>query len=226
MAGAEMKLFRRFASPILSNSLSSRFRNKRAHILLDKLSALNLSEIKILDVGGSSYFWDGMKSQFKNKYQLVIVNLSKEEIGIGECQKIVGDGKTLSFIKDKSFDVVVSNSVIEHLGTLNQQREMAENIKRVGKYHFIQTPAFIFPFEPHFLFPFFHWLPKWIRVKLVQNFNLGWFMKQKSKEDAQTLVNSIRILKKKELKRFFRNSQIISERLWFFTKSYLVISTN
>ncbi len=221
-----MKLFRRYASPILSNSLSSHFRNKRAHILLDKLSKLNLSEIKILDVGGSSYFWDEMRNSLKKSYQLVIVNLNKEEIGVGECQKIVGDGKTLSFIKDKSFDVVVSNSVIEHLGTFNQQREMAENIKRVGKYHFIQTPAFIFPFEPHFLFPFFHWLPKWLRILLVQNFDLGWFMKLKSKEDAQTLVNSIRILKKKELKRFFRNSQIISERLWFFTKSYLVISTN
>ncbi|MBA4406633.1 methyltransferase type 11 [bacterium] len=221
-----MKLFRRFASPILSNNLSSRFRNKRAQILLDKLSALNLDEIKILDVGGSSYFWDEIRNSFKKSYQLVIVNLSKEEIGIGEYQKIVGDGKTLSFIKDKSFDIVVSNSVMEHLGTFNQQREMAENIKRVGRYYFIQTPAFIFPFEPHFLFPFFHWLPKWVRVKLVQNFNLGWFTKQKSKEDAQRLVNSIRILKKKELKRFFQNFEIISERLWFFTKSYLVISTN
>lgn len=51
-----MKLFRRSASPILSNNLSSRFRNNRAHILLDKLSALNLDEIKIIDFGGSSYF--------------------------------------------------------------------------------------------------------------------------------------------------------------------------
>lgn len=106
-----MKLFRRSASPILSNNLSSRFRNNRAHILLDKLSALNLDEIKIIDFGGSSYFWDEIRNSLKKSYQLVIVNLSKEEIGIGEYQKIVGDGKTLSFIKDKSFDIVVSNSV-------------------------------------------------------------------------------------------------------------------
>jgi ubiquinone/menaquinone biosynthesis C-methylase UbiE len=218
-----MKYFRRFASPTVSNNLSFQFRQNRLRILSEKIAELNLAGIKILDLGGSSYFWDGMKSQFKNKYQLVIVNLSKEEIGIGECQKIVGDGKTLSFIKDKSFDIVVSNSVIEHLGTLAHQEEMVQNIKRVGKYYFIQTPAFIFPFEPHFLFPFFHWLPKWLRTLLVQNFDLGWFQKQKGKEEAERLVNSIRIMKKKELKSFFQNSEIISERLWFFTKSYLVI---
>lgn len=221
-----MKILRRFASPILSNSMSSRFRNKRARILLNKLSAFNLDEIKILDVGGSSYFWNEIRNSLINSDKLVIVNLSKEEIGVGEYNKIVGDGKTLSFIKDNSFDVVVSNSVIEHLGTFNQQREMAENIKRVGKYYFIQTPAFIFPFEPHFLFPFFHWMPKWVRVKLVQNFDLGWFMKQKFIEDAEKLVNPIRILKKRELKELFPNSQIIPERFWFITKSYFVISTN
>lgn len=219
-----MKYFRRFASPISPSNLSFRFRTNRFKILSEKLSKLNLTEIKILDLGGSSYFWDEMSKHFPAKYKLTIVNLNRDEIGDGDCQKIIGDGKTASFIKDKSFDVVVSNSVIEHLGTLAHQIEMANNIMRVADYYFIQTPAFIFPFEPHFLFPFFHWMPKWLRIKFVRNFDMGWFNKQKSEESAACLVSSIRILKKKELKKIFSNSKIISEKFCFLTKSYLIVS--
>ncbi len=42
--------------------------------------------------------------------------------------------------KDKSYDIVFSNSVIEHVGNLEKQKQFADEVQRVGKSYFIQTP--------------------------------------------------------------------------------------
>ncbi|MBC8844888.1 class I SAM-dependent methyltransferase, partial [Escherichia coli] len=73
----------------------------------------------------------------------------------------------LSEIDDQQFDIVFSNSVIEHLYTWENQEKMAKEVLRVGKYHFIQTPNYWFPIEPHWVFPFFQFLPKSIRIRLT-----------------------------------------------------------
>ena len=61
----------------------------------------------------------------------------------------------MDFFKDKSFDAVFSNSVIEHVGTFEDQKMMANEVIRVTNFYFIQTPNLYFPIEPHFLVPFF-----------------------------------------------------------------------
>ena len=102
--------------------------------------------------------------------------------------------------------------MIEHLSSLDAQIEMVKNIQRVAKFCFVQTPAFIFPLEPHFLFPFFHWLPRKIKILLVSRFNLGWFKRSNNNIEAENLVDSIRIMKKNEIKRVFKDVKIITER--------------
>ena len=44
---------------------------------------------------------------------------------------VEGDGRRLPF-EDASFDIVYSNSVIEHLGTLPNQREFAREVLGAG----------------------------------------------------------------------------------------------
>jgi 2-polyprenyl-3-methyl-5-hydroxy-6-metoxy-1,4-benzoquinol methylase len=75
--------------------------------------------------------------------------------------------------RDHQFDVVYSNSVIEHVGDLDDMRRMAQEIQRVGKRYFLQTPNRYFPIEPHFVFPFFQFLPRPVQISLVQKFRLG-----------------------------------------------------
>lgn len=49
--------------------------------------------------------------------------------------------------KEKEFDLVFSNSVIEHVGGFQDQMKAANEIRRVGKNYFIQTPNKYFLFR-------------------------------------------------------------------------------
>jgi Methyltransferase domain len=63
---------------------------------------------------------------------------------------LVGDGCKLN-IPDESYDIAHSNSVIEHVGSWERQKQFASEIRRVGKSFWVQTPAREFFIEPHYL---------------------------------------------------------------------------
>src|SRR5947209_3510992 len=103
------------------------------------------SRTRILDVGGSADIWEVASVT----PQLTILNLPS---ALGPCLSgtllVGGDGRMLPF-SDKSFDIVFSNSVIEHVGTLADQRRFADEITRVGRQYWVQTPNRRFPVELH-----------------------------------------------------------------------------
>jgi 2-polyprenyl-3-methyl-5-hydroxy-6-metoxy-1,4-benzoquinol methylase len=121
----------------------------------------------------------------------------------------------------QEFDVVFSNSVIEHVGSYEDQRRMAKEIKRVGKRYFVQTPNLYFPIEPHFVFPFFQFLPQSVKVWLISHFALGWYGKVTDIEKANELASEIRLLSKKEFLNLFANAKIVEEKFLGLTKSFI-----
>jgi len=219
-----VKSLRKLAASDDLNYFSSRFRVKRFAIFLGFLKKIKMENPKIIDIGGTCNYWELMNTHHRKNFKPIIVNISKDCLKNYICNGIKGDGKSLLFIKDKSLDVAYSNSMIEHLLSFEEQSEMARNINRIAKNYFLQTPAFVFPLEPHFLFPFFHWLPRKVRMLLVSKFKLGWFERCKNKMEAEKLVDSIRIMKKKEIKQIFGNVEIITERFFFIPKSYMVMN--
>jgi hypothetical protein len=122
---------------------------------------------------------------------------------------------------DRSFDIVFSNSVIEHVGDHHDQLRMAEEVRRVGKRYFVQTPNKYFPIEPHFLFPFFQFLPLGLRVRLMQNFHLGWFPKTPERQKAREIVTGIRLLDRCEFRSLFPDATIYDEKVLGITKSFV-----
>lgn len=73
---------------------------------------------------------------------------------------VQGDARDLPF-PDDSFDYVVSNAVIEHVGGPAGARRMiteSERVARIGYLH--TTPNRWFPIEPHLMIPLLHWLPE------------------------------------------------------------------
>jgi hypothetical protein len=214
-----MKVFKRFAIS-KETSLSTKLRRKR-FALFKNLISTAIKPLRILDVGGTLEFWEMMGFTNESDIEIVLLNLSSTEVSNPNFKGISGDARDLSQIKDNAFDIVFSNSLIEHVGSYDDQRRTADEIKRVGKRYFVQTPNYYFPIEPHFLFPFCQYFPLGLRALLIRNFNLGWHKKITDLQKARSTVSGIRLLKKKELKELFPGSVIYHERFFGLTKSFI-----
>lgn len=76
---------------------------------------------------------------------------------------VQGDARALPF-PDRSFDYVVSNAVIEHVGGPHGAQKMISESERVARVGFLHTtPNRWFPIEPHVMVPLLHWLPEGMR---------------------------------------------------------------
>jgi len=204
-------------------SLATKLRLKRFTLLKSRFASLpNSATIRILDVGGTQNFWD--KSVVLSELgdvEITIMNISEFKVNVPNIRSIVGDARNMKQFADKEFDVVFSNSVIEHVGSYEDQRQMAKEIKRVGKRYFVQTPNLYFPIEPHFVFPFFQFLPQSVKVWLISNFALGWYRKVTDIQKANELASEIRLLSKKEFINLFANAKIVEEKFLGLTKSFI-----
>ncbi len=202
-------------------AFSFSFRRKRMKIFVNLFNPLKGK--RILDVGGNVF------NQFlpKHKPKLTVLNIKfPKELGLYEknnVEFILGNGLCLPF-KDNSFDIIYSNSVIEHLGTWKNQMQFAKEIIRVGKNIFIQTPNKYFFIEPHLLTPFIHYLPKRIQRKLLRNFTIWGLIARPSQQYCMDhIINEIRLLSCNELRRLFPSCHITRERFVFFTKSFYIV---
>ena len=177
-------------------------------------------ETRLMDVGGYEGTWLDVPSLPK----ITLFNLP-EYFQIGDkpdqFEYIFGDGRALPY-DDGEFDIIFSNSVIEHVGTYEDQMMFANEARRVGKNCWIQTPAKEFPIEPHLLTPFIHWLPlNWIPT-LLQHFTVWGWMTHASKEEAKIYWERLKLrpLTYREMKELFPDCEIIVERFLGMPKSY------
>ena len=193
-----------------------KWREKRFQLFL-KIIKPSMKD-NLLDIGGYPHNW---KFFFHHFNKITCLNLRKKKNNeIENLISVEGDGRRLEF-DNNEFDIVFSNSVIEHVGDFEDQKLFSKEILRVGKKFWIQTPSKSFFFEPHFLFPFFHWFPIPIRKILV--YITPWYLISKPDKDRiDIMINTTRLLSKKELKILFPNCSIITERFLFFPKSYIV----
>ena len=75
---------------------------------------------------------------------------------------------------DKSFDLVWSNAVIEHVGYREAQLHFLKEICRVGKRIWLTTPNRHFPVEVHTRIPILHWFGKGVFDPVVRLFGMDW----------------------------------------------------
>jgi hypothetical protein len=203
------------------NSYAVKMRRKRFDLFLQLLEKVP-HPIHILDIGGSQWFWEAMEFVDKPDCHITLLNLTQPKINYDNFTGIAGDATDLSEIQTNQFDIVFSNSVIEHVGSYNNQKLMAREIQRVGNRYFVQTPNYFFPIEPHFLLLGFHWLPTSVRINLIRKFNIGWIKKRPDLDEAKALIESIQLLKKKELLALFPDANLYEEKFLWMTKSFVV----
>ena len=203
------------------SSLATRMRRQRFAFFLSLLENVR-RPLTILDVGGTQQFWDMMGRDRLPGARITLLNVAAQPVTGEGFESVAGDARDLSRFETSSFDVVFSNSVIEHLGPrFADQQRMADEIKRVGNRYFVQTPNRHFPLEPHFLVPGFQFMPLALRVWLVSHFNVGWYPRIHDKAKARAEVESVSLLTERDLRRLFPQAQIYRERLLGLTKSFV-----
>jgi hypothetical protein len=214
-----MSLFSSIADHRRPTSLAARLRAQRLGFfrsLLDRVPR----PATILDVGGTADFWkrsgladDGIK--------VVLLNVQRDMIDDPRFESIVGDARDLGAFGSDQIDVVYSNSVIEHVGTFDDQRRMANEVRRVAKRYFVQTPNAWFPIEPHFLVPGFQFMPIDMRAFLLRQSRLGWVPRERDRLRAKEVVSSVRLMAEREVIAVFPEAALYRERVLGMTKSII-----
>ena len=157
---------------------------------------------------------------------VVCVNVeSGNESGTEWCVCVSGDACNLSpELLDEHFDLVYSNSVIEHVGGHWRRLAFAESVHRAADHHWIQTPYRYFPLEPHWLFPGFQFLPTVAQVTLSRRWSVG---NRHSEGRPWTAalddVLGVELLGRAAFRYYFPTSTVLEERILGITKSLIAV---
>jgi SAM-dependent methyltransferase len=203
-------------------SLAARMRRRRFALFCALLEGPPKAA-SVLDVGGTLEFWQAM-GDIPPGLTVTLLNRNAQSRSLPQgFRAVTGDARALTDFAPGAFDVVFSNSVIEHVGGFDDQRRMAAEVRRVGKRYFVQTPNRWFPIEPHFLLPYFQFYPQPLQVALTQHFALGWYPRIPEREQAMRHVELHRLLTAGELRSLFPDARIHRERFAGLTKSLIAI---
>lgn len=178
----------------------------------------------ICDLGGRADYWIGLEDLWGSRpVHITLVDLIPTEAPDKRFTSVQGDACNMSFYSDNYFDLVHSNSVIEHVGTWQNKRSMAKEIRRLAPRYFVQTPNYWFPVEPHFRTLFLHWLPRPIQRQLVMRRDYAFHKRACSIDEADRILNDASLLDRQEMMDLFPDAEVDVESLFGLTKSLIAI---
>jgi hypothetical protein len=191
---------------------SRRTRERRMRLLSATMGLR--SGTTILDLGGQPMIWDSIPFPL----DLTILNLPgvaiSGHVSHHGIRYVEGDACRVEAFADRSFDIVFSNSVIEHVGPSNKQAEFAHEARRLGRSYWIQTPSKWFPIEAHCGMPFWWFYPAALRRDLIESW--------REKLPVWTeMVEETTVLTKADMRRLFPEAEIAVETSFGFPKSYV-----
>jgi hypothetical protein len=204
----------------------ARFRRRRFELfaqLVDRV--LKSREVcRILDIGGEPDYWQEVGDILEGRrWHVTLVNLTAFQVDTTRFTSAIGDARDLRAFQDMSFDIVHSNSVIEHVGRWNDMRAMAQEVCRIAPNYFVQTPYFWFPVEPHCATAFFHWVPESIRLSMLMRRPRGNWGQAADVDTAMRQIHSNVLLDYRMLATLFPDATIHRERFLGMTKSLIAV---
>lgn len=204
----------------LEKTLSDRFRGKRdvsLRLFIEKQIARRNQpgkEFSIVDLGGSWSYWERLGLDFLEQHDIVVncINYTESELhanghASGRLRAAVGDARNLPQFADNSFDMVHSNSVIEHVGRFADMESFAREAQRLAPAHYVQTPYYWCPIDPHFpRAPLIHWLPQSWQLAVIQNYKAGHTRPVKDVSRAMRVVEGSILLDRSQFRHLFPRS--------------------
>jgi len=234
MAATNHQIQHRLADYDNPDSFGSRMRARRIRPFMDMVAAVSVRQenVRVLDLGGRVNYWSILPRQFldTHRVRITLLNLPEDRNNSGEdddvFQHVSGNACDLRDCSDQSFDIVHSNSLIEHVGQWEDMKRFAAEVHRLAPQHFIQTPYFWFPVEPHVVKPFFHWMPVPVQERLFMRLQMGQRGRARDRDEAvQKVEQCPRLLDITQMRLLFSESEI--RREWFgpLIKSLIAIKT-
>jgi SAM-dependent methyltransferase len=215
-------------------ALSTRFRARRAQRFRAEFQLRD--DTRILDLGG----WDGehirmvLESSSVRPENVYVADVNEKALerarSHGHRTALLPQDGTVPF-PDGFFDVVFCSSVIEHVtvpksevwqhrGELfaqkaaAHQRAFADEILRISKSFWVQTPARSFFFETHSWLPFLGWLPRAAQVAILSVTRHFWLSRHPP---------DYYLLTRGHMEALFPGARIVSERWLGMTKSWIAV---
>jgi len=199
------------------HSLGARLRNRRWRFLNETFG--QLAEMTVLDLGGTARSWESAPIQPK---ELVLLNTTLDSSS--STQAVLGDAcDPPPEITARTFDLVYSNSVIEHVGGHARMEQFAANARALASHYWIQTPYRYFPIEPHFLFPGLQFLPLSLRTLILKRWPLGHSTPAPDDETAASLALGVELLSRTHMESYFPDGEVHFERVLGMPKSLIAV---
>jgi len=213
-------IFRKLADPYSPGSLGHAARTRRMEMLLQRFP--DFRDMKIVDLGGNTKSW--LASDVRPAH-VTVVDSGAWALEAPEAWMTIvqGDACARSTISG-TFDLVFSNSLIEHVGGPRYRREMAQVVHDLAPYHWVQTPYRYFPVEPHFLFPGFQFLPVVAKMQVFLHWPLVRHIRDRTYPvDRVRHVIDHDLLTVTEMVSLFPSSLILHEKAAGMTKSLIAV---
>lgn len=211
----DLRALRLKAFQAVLGPFSARQRERRMRLLSETVELRD--GLSVLDLGGQPHIW----ASIPQRLDITIVNLD----GIADTDHgthhniryLVGDACALEGVDDRSYDLVFSNSVIEHVGDADKRKAFAAEVLKRGLPYWVQTPSIFFPIEPHCGMPLWWLYPKALKRKMIERWRVTlpvW----------TEMVEGTTVVSKRELSELFGGARIETERFLGWPKSYIAMS--
>jgi hypothetical protein len=186
-----------------------RWRAKRMDSML-RLTKLP-PNARIIDLGGTTEIW----RLFDHDYRITLVNCRPQfNLVEGQITGVVADACDLREVfADSAFDLVFSNSTIEHVGGADRRDLFASEVWRLAPAYWIQTPSPRFPVECHTGIPFYWQLPCWAREQMSRS-------RRRAMPEWDEEIRGTTVIHESEMRRLFPDASYFREYLFGFEKSY------
>jgi hypothetical protein len=178
--------------------------------------------VRVIDLGGTVAMWERWGLSANDDLQIDLANNFSMDVNYRDAlprsrtiSKLTIDVSELTEADYARYDVIFSNSMLEHLASFEQQKLIAQKIVQSRSSYFIQVPNRNSLIDPHFahpIAPFFAAWPRSLQVAALQLSGLNGGKRARSPAQAEDRLRYYHPLSVSEMRSMFGDAKILIER--------------
>ena len=186
----------------------------------------DMRDLSVVDLGGTVEAW--RRAPVRPAHVTVLNLFEPGESDEAWLHPVTGDACRAREVlaaagAPLTYDVVFSNSLLEHVGGHSQRVALAREVHALAPRHWVQTPYRYFPVEPHWLCPLLQFLPVAARARVAAKWPLA-HSRPESDVEAMSEVQWTELVGMAEMRAYFPGSGIHREKVAGLTKSLVAVA--